>query len=111
VQLRCGVEALNDVGCFDPEIRVRAQEQARVVVEHVEDLDHLATGQLEGGDVRLPQLVGQLRFKADQRGAWTLLRLGNDQPLTPENAPDRREGGNLLLALSEVIGDRPAPAS
>jgi hypothetical protein len=67
VQLSRFVEALNDVGCFDPAIRVRAQEQARVVIDLVEDLDNLARGQLPRGDVCLPHLVGKLRFKADQR--------------------------------------------
>ena len=61
------VEALNDVGCFDPPIGVGAQEQTRVVVDQVEDLDDLASGELPGGDVRLPHLVWQLCFKADQR--------------------------------------------
>ena len=53
-------------------VGVRAQEQAGVVVDQVEDLDHLAAGQLPGGDVGLPQLVGQLAQKRinEQRGRF-----------------------------------------
>jgi len=67
VQLGRFVEAVNDVGCFDPAIRIRAEEQARVVIDLVEDLDDLTRCQLPGADVCLPQLVGELCFKADER--------------------------------------------
>src|SRR4029077_3644090 len=82
------------------------EQQARVVIEAVEDLDHLASGQPPGGDVRLPALVGELGFKADQASARALLSLRGDEPLTPENAPDRRYRGNSLAAPGQVVGDR-----
>ena len=56
------------------------QKQARVVVDHVEDLRMPSAGKAPVGDVGLPRLVGQLGFKADQRGARALLRLGDHQP-------------------------------
>lgn len=44
MQLSRPVEALNDVFGFDSRISIRAQEQARVVVDQVEDLDVMAAG-------------------------------------------------------------------
>jgi hypothetical protein len=67
VQLGRFVEALNDVGCFDSPIRVSAQEQARVVIDPVDDLDNLARGQRPGG---LSEVVGD-RLRA-------LIRCGRD---------------------------------
>jgi hypothetical protein len=109
VQLHRPVEALNDVGRFHALLGIRAQEQARVVVDQVEDLHHLARGQAPGGDVRLPQLVGQLGAEADQRRARALVRLWDYQPLTPENAPDARERWDVLPIDGEVLGDRRRP--
>jgi hypothetical protein len=60
-----------------------------VVVEQVEDLDHLVAGQLPTGDIGLPALVGELRFKADQGRARALLRLREDETLAVQDAPDR----------------------
>jgi hypothetical protein len=77
-----------------------------VVIDLVEDLDHLAIRQLPGGDVRLPQLVGQLGLKAGQRAARALLWLTDDQPLSPQNPPDARDRGDVFMGLSEVVGDR-----
>ena len=77
-----------------------------MVVDQIEDLDHGAVRQGPGGDVRLPALVGQLTFKADQRAMRALLSLGHDQALTPQDAPDSREGGGVSNVLTQVVGDR-----
>ena len=58
------------------------------------------------GDVGLPHLVRQLGLEADQAAAGPLLRLCEDEALSSENAPDRREGGNVFPLLGEVVGDR-----
>src|ERR1700751_4109471 len=82
--------------------------QARVVVDHVDDLHDLARGQLPRGDVCLPALVWELCFEADQRALGALLALRDDQALTSEDPPDRREGGNVsdVLTQRQVVGDR-----
>jgi hypothetical protein len=79
-----------------------------VVVDHIDDLGYLSAGQLPPGDIDLSHLIWQLGFEADQRATRTLLVLRDDQPLTPQNAPDRRETGNVLVVLGEVVSDRVA---
>lgn len=69
----------------------RGQEQAGVIVEHVEDLRVPGAGERPVGDIGLPHLVGQLRFEANQRGARALLGLGDDEPFLFEDPPDRRD--------------------
>ena len=96
VQLGCLLEALHDVGRFDARVCIAAQMKARVIVDQIEDLDHLARCQTPARDVRLPAFIRQLRFEADQRRARALLALGLNESLTPQNAPDGREGGNVL---------------
>jgi hypothetical protein len=59
------------------------QEQAGVVIDHVQDLDMNAIGELPVRDVGLPHLVRQLRAEADQAAAGLLLWLGDDQALSP----------------------------
>jgi hypothetical protein len=49
---------LHDVGCLHGRVGAGGQEQAGVVVDHVEDLSTPFPGEAPVGDVGLPHLVG-----------------------------------------------------
>jgi hypothetical protein len=57
VQVRSLVEGVHDVLGFGRRERLRGQEEARVVIDHVQDLHVLAAGEMPVGDVGLPCLV------------------------------------------------------
>jgi hypothetical protein len=59
-----------------------------VVVDEVEDLDPGGVGEVPLGGVGLPELVGQLRLKADKGGLGPLVRLRSYQAVALEDAPD-----------------------
>ena len=66
---------------LDGEEGVRGGEQARVVVEVVDDLPVGAVGEVPVGNVALPHLVRKRGLEADEEGLGALLRLGRDQYL------------------------------
>ena len=76
-----------------------------MIVDEVEDLDSRSVSKGPVGGVGLPELVGQLRREAGERGARPLVRLGRDQAVAREDPPDRGDRGELLQAVREVIGD------
>jgi hypothetical protein len=82
------MEGVDDVSGLDGGEGGGAQEQARVVVEEVEDLDGNAGSELPRGGVDLPGLVGKLGLEAEERAPGSLVRLGLDQALALEDAPD-----------------------
>lgn len=53
----------------------------------------------------MPELVGQLRFKADKRSLGAFVRLRGDQALALENAPDRDSRWGLFETAAEVVED------
>ena len=77
-------EDLDHVGGPDGGEGGRLQEQSGVVVEEVQDLDQGAIGELPGGGVALPGLVGQLSLEADERAARPLVWLWRDQVIALE---------------------------
>jgi hypothetical protein len=95
------IERGNDVGRPDLRKRLGRHAKARVIVDHAHDLD-LAPA----GDIALPQLVGELRAKAHERAARSLVRLRGDEALGLQHAPDRRCGGDLLVFARQVRMDR-----
>jgi len=76
-----------------------------MVVEVVEDLDFSAVSEGPKGDVALPELVGQISFEADKGGLGALMRLRGDQSLAREDAPDRRDGGDVVDQRSQMVSD------
>src|SRR5262249_61838793 len=74
-------------------------------VEQVQDLDRAAIGELPGGGVALPGLVGELSLEADEGGLGALVRLGCDVPLPLQDAPDGSGRGELREAVLEVEED------
>ena len=75
------------------------------VVEKVEDLDRAGVGQLPGGGVGLPGLVGQGCLEADEGRARALVRLGCDEAVFLEDAPDGRDRGQVGELVGEVVVD------
>lgn len=69
-------EALDHVSGLDGGEGGRGQEQAGVVVFEVEDLDRAAVGELRGGGLALPYLVGEGGLEAGERAFEPLVRLG-----------------------------------
>jgi len=71
-----GEEHLHDVGRLHGGERDRRERQARVIVDEVDDLGRrpIAEGPMRG--VGLPELIGQLRREAGERGARPLVWLG-----------------------------------
>ena len=67
-----------------------------MVVEEVEDLDFSAVSEGPESDVALPELVGQISFEADKGGLGALVGLRGDQSLAREDAPDGRDGRDLV---------------
>jgi hypothetical protein len=82
-----------------------------VVVEEGKDLDVGARLVVEPvvGEVRLPALVGQVRFEADVGRAGSLLRLRGHEPLAHEQPVDRRDRDVRGVLLSEGPSDRLRP--
>jgi hypothetical protein len=76
-----------------------------VVVEQVQDLDRAAIGQVPGGGVCLPELVGQLSLEADEGGARPLMGLRDDQTLAFENAPDGGDRRRVVELGLEPLAD------
>jgi len=66
----------------------RGETKPRVVVDQVENLDVAAVGQLPVSGVGLPHLIGQFGLKANPGGFRPFLRLGHNQPMGFEDAPD-----------------------
>jgi hypothetical protein len=60
------VEARDDVGGFEDREPVGADQQRRMVVDQVQDLDLGAVSEPPVGDVGLPALVWHLRFEPDE---------------------------------------------
>jgi hypothetical protein len=96
------VEQGDHVGGLDRAEAGRADQQARVVVDQVQDLDGQARGQRPVRRIGLPELVGQRRLEADHRRARTLARLRHHEPALAEQPDDRAGRGHRAGAPSEV---------
>ena len=81
-----------------------------MVVEEVQDLDRRSVGELPGGGVALPGLVGQLSLEADEGAARSFVGLRRDQAVALEDAPDGGRRGQLLDLTLEVVEDGPRSA-
>jgi len=101
-----GQERAHDIAALDRPEGLGGEQQAGVVIHEIEDLDVAPVGQAPVGRVGLPQLVGQGGLEPDERRARPLVRLGRDQVVTPEDAPDRRRRRGVGEPPGEVVGDR-----
>jgi len=79
-------ERAHDIGGLDRPEGVGGEEQARVVVDDIEDLDVGPVGQAPVGRVGLSQLVGQRGLEPDERRARPRVGLGRDRVMAPEAA-------------------------
>jgi hypothetical protein len=70
------------------------QQEAGMVVQAVDDPGEPAVGQLDGGGVDLPEVVGELPFEP-LPGRLPSGRLRGDQGVAPERAVDRAQGRRL----------------
>jgi hypothetical protein len=81
-----------------------------VVVDEIEDLDPGGIGEVPFGGVGLPELVGQLGLEADEGGLGPLVRLGCDQAVALEDAPDSGPRRWVGEAAGEVMEDGLRPS-
>jgi hypothetical protein len=83
------VEGVHDVLGLDGRVCLGGNEQAGVIVDHVQDLGVLTVGELPVRDVGLPCLIREVCFEADQAAAGSLLWFWDDQASASEDPPDR----------------------
>jgi hypothetical protein len=69
------LEGLDDVGGLGRDERAGRDQQPRVVIDHVQDLDVAAIGEGPVGGVGLPALVGQLGLEPPPRALRSLVGL------------------------------------
>jgi len=82
------IEDLDYIGGLDGRESDRGHDQARVVVDQVQDLDLAAVGEQPVSGVGLPHLIGEVRLEALERRARSLPGLRRNQASPAEHAPD-----------------------
>ena len=80
-----------------------------MVVLQVQDLDGAAVGELPGGGVALPHLVGEVGLKTNKGAARPLVRLRNDEAAALEDPPDGGGRGQLRDSALEIEEDGLGP--
>jgi hypothetical protein len=85
---------------------VGGDTHARVVVDHVDDLDLGPVGQAPVRHVGLPALVRQVRLERAPGALRPLVRLGHDEATPTEHSPDRRDRRHVAATPLKVGVDR-----
>ncbi len=104
-RIRSGMEDLDHVQSLEGGEGAGGQSDSGLVIEEVQDLDRAAIGQLPGCGVELPGFVGQLGLEADEGSSGSFVRLGCDEALALEDAPDAGDRWQLGNLFRQVVVD------
>src|SRR5437660_9493332 len=99
------MEDIDHVQSFEGAEAAGGQSDSGLVIEEVEDLDRAAVSELPGGGVKLPGFVGQLGLEADEGSSGSFVRLGGDEALALEDAPNGGDRWRFGNSLRQVVMD------